>query len=90
MFGINGNEKVMKYYEENRRSVHNMMKWDFLNLQYRLPRFVLKIPYEILNRMNRNKLKSGNDDLVSQIHHSDYLLSDNAESSLDLFCVMEK
>jgi len=90
MYGINGNDKVMSYYEENRRSVNNMMKWDFLNLQYRLPRFVLKIPYEILNRLNRNKLKSGNDDLVSQIHHSDYVLSENAESSLDLFCVMEK
>ncbi len=90
MYGINGNDKVMKYYEENRQSVNNMMKWDFLNLQYRLPRFVLKFPYEILNRLNRNKLKSGNDDLVSQIHHSDYVLSENAESSLDLFCVMEK
>ncbi len=90
MLGVGGNEKVMTYYEENRRSVQKMMKWDVLNLQYKLPRFVLRIPYEILNRMNRNKLKSGNDDLVSQIHHTDYLLSENPELSLDLFCVMEK
>src|SRR5690606_33526142 len=56
MKGITGNEKVMKYYEENRKSVQRIMKWDFLNLQYRLPAALLRIPYEILNRWNRNKL----------------------------------
>lgn len=90
MLGIGGNAKVMAYYEENRQSVNNIMKWDILNLQYNLPSFLLKIPYEILNRMNRNKLKSGNDGLVSQIHHSDYILSNDPEHSLDLFCIMEK
>lgn len=90
MLGITGNEKVMSYHEENRRSVNKMMKWDVLNLQYRLPAFILKFPYEILNRMNRNKLKTDNDGLVSEIHHSDYVLSKDPNTSLDLFCVMEK
>jgi 2-polyprenyl-3-methyl-5-hydroxy-6-metoxy-1,4-benzoquinol methylase len=90
MFGITGNEKIMAYHEENRQSVNKIMKWDILNLQYRLPAFILKFPYEILNRMNRNKLKEGNDSSVSEIHHSDYLLSKDADTSLDLFCVMEK
>jgi len=90
MLGISGNEKVMAYHEENRESVNKIMRWDILNLQYRLPAFMLRFPYEILNRMNRNKLKSGNDSLVSQIHHTDYLLCDNADVSLDLFCVMRK
>lgn len=90
MLGISGNQKVMNYHEENRQSVEKMMRWDILNLQYRLPAFMLKIPYEIMNRMNRNNLKAGNDGLVSEIHHSDYLLSQNPDTSLDLFCVMEK
>lgn len=90
MLGITGNEKVMGYHEENRQSVNRIMKWDVLKLQYRLPAFILKLPYEILNRMNRNKLKAGNDGLVSEIHHSDYLLSKDPDISLDLFCVMEK
>ena len=90
MLGIGGNEKVMTYYEQNKQSVHKMMKWDILNLQYNLPAFMLKIPYEILNRMNRNKLKEGNDGLVSEIHHSDYLLSSDPDLSLDLFCVLTK
>lgn len=90
MLGVSGNEKVMLYYEDNKQSVNKMMKWDVFNLQYRLPAFVLKMPYEILNRMNRNKLKDGNDGLVSEIHHSDYLLSKKADTSLDLFCIMTK
>jgi ubiquinone/menaquinone biosynthesis C-methylase UbiE len=90
MLGIGGNEKVMAYYEENKQSVYNIMKWDILNLQNRLPAFLLKIPYEILNRINRNKLRTTNDGLVSEIHHSDYILTNDPESSLDLFCIMEK
>lgn len=90
MLGIAGNDKVMNYHQENRVSVNHMMRWDVLNLQYRLPAFLLKIPYEILNRMNRDKLKSGNDGLVSEIHHSDYILSKDPDASLDLFAVMRK
>ena len=90
MKGITGNEKVMAYYEDNRQSVNRMMRWDVLNLQYRLPAFMLKLPYELLNRMNRNKLKASNDSLVSEIHHTDYLLTEDADASLDLFCLMQK
>ena len=88
--GISGNDKVMQYYEENKVSVNKMMRWDILNLQYRLPAFMLKLPYEILNRRNRNKLSNANTGLVSEIHHEDYLLSDNPDESLDLFCVVKK
>lgn len=90
MLGIAGNNKVMDYHEENKKSVWRIMKWDILNLQYRLPAFLLRIPYEILNRINRNKLNAGKSGLVSEIHHTDYLLSENADSSLDLFCIMQK
>jgi 2-polyprenyl-3-methyl-5-hydroxy-6-metoxy-1,4-benzoquinol methylase len=90
MYGVSGNEKVMEYHERNRQSVENIMKWDVLNLQYRLPRFVLKIPYEILNRLNRNKLHEADNSLVSQIGHSDYLLSQDPDKSLDLFYILEK
>ncbi len=89
MKGVAGNEKVMAYYEQNKRSVERLMKWDIFNLQYRLPAALLKIPYEILNRINRNKLKTGNDALVRDIVYKDYLITDNVEEALDLFCILE-
>lgn len=90
MKGITGNEKVMQYYQRNKESVDRMMRWDIFNLQYKLPASILRIPYEILNRMNRNKLKDGADDLVKSIHHTDYLLVDDANTALDLFLMVRK
>ncbi|MCB0496980.1 MAG: class I SAM-dependent methyltransferase [Cyclobacteriaceae bacterium] len=90
MKGIAGNEKVMQYYDENKASVNRIMKYDILNLQYRLPAALLRIPYEILNRRNRNKLQASDNSLVTSIEHEDYLLSDNPETSLDLFAILTK
>jgi SAM-dependent methyltransferase len=82
--GISGNERVMEYYERNRKSVQHVMKWDILNLQYRLPASLLRVPYEMMNRRNRNKLKEGADELVTSIKHQDYLVAETAEGALDL------
>ncbi len=90
MKGIGGNEKVMQYYERNKKSVDKMMRWDVFNLQYKLPAALLRVPYEILNRMNRNKLKEGADDLVKSIHHSDYTVMDDATKALDLYLTVRK
>ncbi|VAW26075.1 hypothetical protein MNBD_BACTEROID06-665 [hydrothermal vent metagenome] len=90
MKGIAGNEKVMEYHDQNRASVNKIMKYDIFNLQYHLPAVLLRFPYEILNRRNRNKLQASDDSLVATIHHSDYVLSNDADSSLDLFAVLTK
>jgi len=90
MKGIAGNEKVMQYHEDNRASVNRIMRFDVLNLQYKLPASILRIPYEFLNRRNRNKLQDQNTGLVSEIHHSDFYLNDASDDNLDLFCLMTK
>jgi SAM-dependent methyltransferase len=90
MKGITGNEKVMAYYDRNKKSVDQMMRWDIFDLQHKLPASVLRVPYEMLNRLNRNKLKVAADDLVASIRHEDYLLSDEAPKSLDLFLIARK
>lgn len=90
MKGITGNEKVMTYYEQNKKSVERITRWDFMDLQYRLPSALLRIPYEILNRLNRNKLQQSDDALVKSIHHSDYIVVDNAENALDLLLIVRK
>lgn len=90
MKGITGNEKVMQYHERNRISVNRIMRWDIFDLQHKLPAAVLRVPYEMLNRLNRNKLKEAADELVASIRHEDYLLTDNASSALDLFLIAKK
>jgi len=90
MKGITGNEKVMTYYQENKKSVDRIMRFDIFNLQYRLPAAILRIPYEILNRMNRNKLQTTDNQLVKAIHHEDYLVVDDAAEALDLLMIVRK
>jgi 2-polyprenyl-3-methyl-5-hydroxy-6-metoxy-1,4-benzoquinol methylase len=90
MKGITGNEKVMTYYEENKKSVERFTRWDFLKLQYRLPASVLRIPYEILNRWNRNKLQATDNQLVKNIRHEDYVVVNNASEALDLLMIARK
>lgn len=90
MQGIAGNEKVMAYYEQNKKSVERILRFDIFDLQHRLPAWVLRIPYEILNRMNRKKLQSGNQSLVSDITHGDYFLNNDYNKSLDLFLTLTK
>lgn len=90
MKGITGNTKVMKYYEENRKSVRKFTRWDFLDLQHKVPARLLRIPYEILNRWNRNKLQSSGSELVRSIRHEDYLLTEDASQALDLLLIVKK
>lgn len=90
MRGITGNEKVMAYHERNRQSVQRLMRWDLLDLQHRLPAWVLRIPYDLMNRMNRNKLQQSSDELVRSITASDYLVTDDATTALDLFVTVRK
>ena len=90
MKGITGNEKVMTYYSMNKESVKKITRFDIFNLQYRLPASLLRIPYEFLNRLNRNKLKESDDELTRSIVHDDYILVDDAAEALDLFCVMTR
>jgi 2-polyprenyl-3-methyl-5-hydroxy-6-metoxy-1,4-benzoquinol methylase len=90
MNGITGNEKVMQYYERNKKSVAKLMRWDIFDLQHKLPPSILRVPYEFMNRLNRNKLKDTSDELVMSIKHEDYLLSDSGATSLDLFLIVSK
>ncbi|WP_286756447.1 class I SAM-dependent methyltransferase [Roseivirga sp. UBA838] len=90
MKGVGGNHKVMAYYEQNKRAVEKITRFDIFNLQYRLPAPLLRIPYDILNRLNRNKLNTANTGLVAEIKHTDYVLIDEADEALDLFLVVEK
>lgn len=88
--GVYGNGKVMDYYQKNKESVNKIMKYDIFNLQWILPRQILQIPYDYLNRRNRKKLLNSNTDLTAGIQASDFYLKEVDEASLDLFYIAEK
>jgi hypothetical protein len=84
--GVFGNDKVMKYYDENKSSVKKITRFDILNLQYNMPRWILQIPFDILNRMNRNKLSDKGVDITMK----DYSVAPAKERCIDLFYISEK
>jgi len=90
MKGIAGNDRVMSYHDQNRIAVRNITRFDVLNLQYRLPAPFLRIPYDILNRINRKKLQKQDAGLVTEIRHDDYFLNEEDDRNLDLFCIMTR
>ena len=90
MKGIDGNDKIKKYYYDNKKSVMKFKRLDVFNLEKYLPNFLYKIPYEFLNRMNRNKLQANDNSLVSSITTNDYSLENDNPKNLDLFLILEK
>ncbi len=82
--GVVGNEKIMEYYEKNREGVKRFTRWDIFDLQHRLPRCILRIPYDLLNRINRRKLLENNNTLTQSISMEDYNVVPICDAAFDL------
>jgi SAM-dependent methyltransferase len=83
--GIFGDEKVMEYYERNREGVRRITRLDPLRLRERLPRRMLRLPYDVANRLNRHRLLAENDSLTRAIAPENYRLGPAADNAFDLF-----
>ncbi|NOR86233.1 MAG: methyltransferase domain-containing protein [Bacteroidales bacterium] len=90
MKGVFGKEKVMEYYEANKKSVEKITRFDILDLQHKLPRRLLQIPYDILNRLNRKKLHKNNTGVSATVKMEDYYLNQADDRCLDLFMIAHK
>ncbi|MDR2885291.1 MAG: class I SAM-dependent methyltransferase [Rikenellaceae bacterium] len=88
--GVYGSEKVIEYYEKNRRSVRAIARFDILNMQHWLPRWMLRIPYDILNRLNRRRLLVSNRNLTCSIAMEDYHFAPAADDCFDLYFTATK
>ncbi|NRA11864.1 MAG: class I SAM-dependent methyltransferase [Crocinitomicaceae bacterium] len=84
--GVFGNKTVMQYYEHNKASVNKTMRFDIFNFQWWGPRWMLQVPYDYLNRRNRNKLT----DAGAHIKLEDYFIDDAKEGCFDLFYIATK
>lgn len=88
--GVTGNERVMDYYAANKASVERIARFDIFDLQHRLPRRLLQIPYDILNRINRRRLLADNRDLTQSIAMDDYRIGPVTDDCFDLFYIARK
>lgn len=88
--GVFGNERVMEYYQKNRLGVKRITRLDIFDLQHRMPRRMLQLPYDLLNRINRRKLLKANTELTASISMDDYHIAPVADDCFDLFFVAEK
>ena len=88
--GVYGSPVVMEYHERNKASVKRITRFDILNLQYILPRQLLQIPYDVMNRLNRRRLLEGNTEIVNKVSLSDFFLKDTTENCFDLFVIATK
>lgn len=88
--GVAGNQQVWCYYEKNRESVRRITRFDIFRMQWWMPRWVLQIPYDILNRLNRRRLHSKNRTLTENITMEDYMLKSVDNECFDLFYVATK
>jgi SAM-dependent methyltransferase len=90
MKGVYGNDLIMRYHEQNKVSVKKITRFDILNLQYILPRRLLQIPYDVMNRLNRRKLLSENSSIVSNITTGDFYTDRATDDCFDLFAIAVK
>ena len=90
MRGVSGNDKVWAYYEKNRESVHRIMRFDILRMQWWLPAWLLRLPYDVMNRLNRRRLHSANRELTEGIAMDDYKVAEVEEQCFDLFYIATK
>lgn len=88
--GVAGNERVWEYYEKNRESVHRIMRFDVLRMQWWLPRWILQLPYDVMNRLNRRRLHARNTTLTEAIRMEDYNIRRVDSECFDLFYIATK
>lgn len=87
VLGLQGNDRVNKYYKENARWVRSIMKWDVLGIHKILPAKWLALPYNFLTSIMRRKLMEKNTE-TTEISTSDFFLQkDNLDATWDIFIV---
>lgn len=88
--GVHGNEKVTEYMKRNKASVDKAMRFDIFKMQWWLPNWILRKPYEYMNRRNREKLADQGDELTRSILWTDHYLSDSIDDCLDFYYIGTK
>jgi ubiquinone/menaquinone biosynthesis C-methylase UbiE len=88
--GVQGNEAVNKYYEENARWAKKILRLDPLGLHKIIPASWLVAPYNFLTTLMRKELKEKNDATLSITTKDFFLTTENLDFTWDIFVVANK
>ena len=88
--GIYGNDLVLKYYNENKKAVERITRYDIFNLQYHLPAFLLKSVYRVFNIASRSIIVQKAPDITANISYNDFYLDELSDDCLDYFVMATK
>ncbi len=88
--GLNGNERVNSYYEENGKFVRMILRWDILGLHKRIPSAWLAKPYNWITNLMRKKLQQKVDQ-TTDISTKDFSVQKGSlDSCWDIYLIGEK
>ncbi|MDZ4667595.1 MAG: class I SAM-dependent methyltransferase [bacterium] len=90
IWGVQGNDKVNLYYEENAKWVKKILRLDPLGLHKIIPASWLVMPYNFLTSMMRKDLKESNTDTI-KIETTDFhLTQDKLDYTWDIVLIGRK
>lgn len=90
MLGLQGNEKVNKYYKENGKWVKSILKWDVLGIHKKLPASFVTLPYNFLTSMMRKNLMEKNKETLEIDTKDFYITKEELDRTWDIFVVARK
>lgn len=88
--GLNCNEKVRKYYEENGKFVRSILKWDIFGIHKILPAKLVAAPYNLITSIMRNKLKDQVKTTTDITTKDFYLQKHDLDDTWDIYLTVGK
>lgn len=86
--GLQGEEKVNKYYQENSKWVSSILKFDVFDLHKKLPAQLLTVPYNWITSIMRKNLMEKVDNTLD-ITTKDFFLQENdLDQTWDIYAIV--
>jgi len=90
ILGVQGNEKVNKYYADNSKWAKRILALDPLGIHKLLPASLLVVPYNFITSIMRKNLKENNKDTLEITTKDFFLTKDQLNSTWDIFLKVTK
>ncbi len=88
--GIYGDNGVNEYYKANKEAIQRIRRFDPFGLEHRLPGWMLRIPFDILNTLNRRRLMKCNSNFIKTVSQESFFIKEADEYALDFFFIARK